>query len=222
MDLFAHIDNYCERTDPSLWSEPFNALSNLAFLIAAWLLWRQALGKPMQMELRALAVMIALIGLCSGLFHVFGTVWGMVLDVASIALFILVYVHRYLRLIVKWPQWASWLGVLAFIATDRAIAALGPLGLNGSEGYLLPGATLAGFALWSRCRSPRSAPWLALAAIAFGVSLSLRTLDMMLCAKWPLGTHFAWHVLNAVVLYCSVRGLASMPVADLSDSPSRK
>ena len=29
------IDMYCERTDPGLWSEPLNALTNLAFLLAA-------------------------------------------------------------------------------------------------------------------------------------------------------------------------------------------
>ena len=28
------IDLYCERTDAGLWSEPFNALSNLGFLLA--------------------------------------------------------------------------------------------------------------------------------------------------------------------------------------------
>jgi len=29
------IDNYCERIDPSFWSEPVNAMTNLAFIVAA-------------------------------------------------------------------------------------------------------------------------------------------------------------------------------------------
>jgi hypothetical protein len=29
------IDLYCERVSPSFWAEPVNAVSNLAFLIAA-------------------------------------------------------------------------------------------------------------------------------------------------------------------------------------------
>jgi hypothetical protein len=209
MNLFEHVDNYCERTDASLWSEPFNALTNLAFLIAAIMLWRQARGNPRQTELRCLAALIALIGICSGLFHFYGTVWGMILDVAGIALFILVYIHRYLRLLVKWPLWACWLGVFAFLAADRAIAALGRFGLNGSEGYLLPGATLAVFALWSRRHAPASTRWLGAATLVFLLSFSLRTLDMALCASWPLGTHFAWHMLNALVLYCCARSLAA-------------
>ncbi|MCH2417867.1 MAG: hypothetical protein MK222_03920, partial [Candidatus Poseidoniia archaeon] len=33
-DWFEAIDNYCERTDASLWAEPLNAFSNLAFIAA--------------------------------------------------------------------------------------------------------------------------------------------------------------------------------------------
>jgi hypothetical protein len=208
MNLLAHIDNYCERTDPSLWSEPLNALSNIAFLIAAAALWRHGHGTPRHKEFRVLSMLVAAIGICSGLFHIFGTVWGMLLDVGSIALFILVYIHRYLRLLAKWPRRACWLGVLIFIACDRAIAARGSFGLNGSEGYLLPGATLMLFAIWSRRHATTATPWLGAAALVFMLSLSLRTLDMAICASWPLGTHFAWHLLNALVLYCCVRSLA--------------
>ncbi len=32
------------------------------------------------------------------------------------------------------------------------------------------------------------------------VSLVLRSLDAPLCAANPLGTHFLWHLLNAVML----------------------
>ena len=156
-----------------------------------------------------LAALVIGVGICSGLFHIFGTVWGMWLDAGSIAIFILVFLHRYLRRIARWPAWACWLGVLAFLVADRAIAALGNLGLNGSEGYLLPAATLSLFTLWSRLRKTAATPWLGMATLIFIVSLTARTLDMALCGVWPTGTHFAWHLLNALVLYCSVRGLAA-------------
>ena len=32
------------------------------------------------------------------------------------------------------------------------------------------------------------------------VSLTFRTLDEPLCAAIPLGTHFLWHILNAIML----------------------
>lgn len=224
MNLFAHIDNYCERTDPSLWSEPLNALSNLAFLIAAAMLWHWARDKPLRNELRALAVLIAFIGICSGLFHVFGTVWGMLLDVGGIALFIFAYIHCYLRQLAQWPLWACWLGVLIFIAEDRGLAKftsmVGGFGLNGSEGYLLPAATLAAFAIWSRHFDKAATPWLSAATSIFVVSLSLRFVDMNLCAAWTFGTHFAWHLLNALVLYCCVRALAAANGRDPQCDPN--
>jgi len=42
MDWFAPIDLYCERTVPGLTGEPFNAVSNLAFFLAAALSTRSA------------------------------------------------------------------------------------------------------------------------------------------------------------------------------------
>ena len=37
-----YIDVYCERVGPGLWAEPVNALTNAAFFLAGWLLWRNA------------------------------------------------------------------------------------------------------------------------------------------------------------------------------------
>ena len=36
------IDLYCERFGPGIWAEPINALTNLAFLVAAFAAWRLA------------------------------------------------------------------------------------------------------------------------------------------------------------------------------------
>lgn len=36
--------------------------------------------------------------------------------------------------------------------------------------------------------------------MVFTVSLTFRTLDEPLCAALPIGTHYAWHVLNATTL----------------------
>lgn len=36
----ATIDAYCERLGPGFWGEPLNAISNLAFCLTAWLVWR--------------------------------------------------------------------------------------------------------------------------------------------------------------------------------------
>jgi hypothetical protein len=45
------------------------------------------------------------------------------------------------------------------------------------------------------------------AAGVFLVSTFFRTIDNAICPYFPVGSHFLWHVLVAVVLYLSVRGL---------------
>jgi hypothetical protein len=37
-------------------------------------------------------------------------------------------------------------------------------------------------------------------AVILLVSLTARSLDEILCSNWPLGTHFLWHILNAMML----------------------
>ena len=41
MSLNRTVDVYCERVDASFWSEPLNAITNVSFVLAAWLLWRE-------------------------------------------------------------------------------------------------------------------------------------------------------------------------------------
>jgi hypothetical protein len=37
-----YVDGYCERVAPGLWGEPLNAVSNIAFLVAAVAVWLAA------------------------------------------------------------------------------------------------------------------------------------------------------------------------------------
>ena len=90
MDWFRAVNSYCERTDASYWSEPVNALSNAAFLVAAVVAWRLA-ARAGDRAAQALALILAVIGVGSFLFHTHAQVWAMVADVVPIQVFILVY-----------------------------------------------------------------------------------------------------------------------------------
>jgi hypothetical protein len=57
------VDGYCERLTPGYWAEPVNAVTNMAFVVAAALVWRRTAGLPLA---RAMAVVLAAIGVCSG------------------------------------------------------------------------------------------------------------------------------------------------------------
>ena len=43
------------------------------------------------------------------------------------------------------------------------------------------------------------------ATLLFFISLTLRTLDKEICSLFPIGTHFLWHVLNAIFLFYIVK-----------------
>lgn len=193
---------YCERLDPGWWGEPLNAVSNLGFLLAAGLAWRHLSRRPdAPAGTTLLAVLLALVGLASLSFHVLATRLTLVLDVAFIALFNVAYLWLFLRRVLSWRAPAAWLAVAGFIGIDVLRGALLPPGLlYGSAMYLPPLCVLLLLAWAARRRSGAAAGRMGAAAAVFAVSLSARTLDQPLCAIWPPGLHFVWHLLNALVL----------------------
>ncbi|MBM9595314.1 hypothetical protein [Roseitranquillus sediminis] len=54
-----------------------------------------------------------------------------------------------------------------------------------------------------------TAAGLAAGAILLALSLLLRSADLRLCQQLPLGTHFAWHLINALMLGYDDRSLSA-------------
>ncbi|MBB5808758.1 hypothetical protein F4560_008526 [Saccharothrix ecbatanensis] len=196
------VDAYCERLAPGLWAEPLNAVSNAAFLIAAAVLWWRY--RPRQKSLRALPVLLALVGLGSLSFHTVADTLTNLFDVGFIAVYVIwyliVFAHHYLN--VRWAF--AWLAAPVFIVFAVAVAPLGAKIPGGSGIYLAPFLALL---LVTVVAVAKQMPWhdLALAAGVFLVSVTLRTLDQPVCGAWPSGTHYFWHLLNAVVLFLVAR-----------------
>lgn len=220
MDPWARLDLYCERTDPGFWAEPANALSNAAFLIAAAVVWHHAAGAPplRARDARLLAALIGLIGVGSFLFHTLATVWASWLDQGAIALYIYVFLWLFLARIAALPWWGALAGLGVFAVASRALTAQFPPGsLNGSYAYLPALLALGALAAYAWRRRHPGAATLAAGAAVFAASITLRSVDLTLCESWPLGTHFAWHCLNAVVLGLTATALA--PAAARTSGP---
>ncbi len=203
MDWSAPIDLYCERTDASFWAEPANALTNAAFLIAAaaafWL-WRRQSGSDRSRDWPALAliVVVVAVGIGSFAFHTLATRGAVLADVIPIAVFIYGYRLLALRRFLGLAAGVAVAIVAAYAVGAQALSWLAPpYALNGSVGYLP--------ALVARAAHGPARRGLELAAMIFTVSLALRTIDLKACDTFPLGTHFSWHLLNAVVLYILLR-----------------
>ena len=160
------VIDYCERQDHGFWSEPVNALTNIAFLLAAaaaFALWRRR--RETDYPALALIVVTALVGVGSFIFHTVATRGAMLFDVIPIAVFIYGYFLLALRRFFG-------LGALASTAITLLFAAGSYLventfhGLHGSVGYLPALGAMICFAalLWPRTRR-RTADGLALAAL---------------------------------------------------------
>jgi peptidoglycan/LPS O-acetylase OafA/YrhL len=204
MDWSDPVDLYCERTDASLWSEPVNAVTNAAFLIAALLalrLWRR--GDREDWPALALIIAVAAVGAGSFVFHTVATRAAILADVIPIAVFIYGYLLLALVRFLHLRVGSAAAIVVAYAVCAQALSALVPRLLNGSVGYLPALAALIAVALAAREQDTRRD--LGLAAVVFAISLAFRTADLAVCAEFPLGTHFVWHMLNAIVLYALLR-----------------
>ncbi|HRH79942.1 MAG TPA: hypothetical protein PLW81_02735 [Thiobacillaceae bacterium] len=211
------IDLYCERTGTEFWSEPVNALTNLAFLVAAGLLLRVWLAAyrgrtAAGWDRLLLVILVAAIGLGSGLFHTFARTWAAMADVLPIALFISVFLLVSLKRLagLGWPATLAWFAAYhgANVLAQRH---LDPALLNGSVFYLPSFAALALLAAWLAWRGHVRSRRFTGAAVLFLVSLGFRSADMAVCAAWPLGTHFLWHLLNATLLWLLVCAVMDNP-----------
>jgi hypothetical protein len=193
------LDLYCERLAPGLLAEPLNAITNAGFLIAALWAWRAA-GR--RTDLRLLAALLAAIGLGSGLFHTFATPLAQWCDVIPIALLQLLYLRLYLRRVVGLRSHTT-AAYLLIYGLSLAVASRSGTLLNGSLAYAPAALTLLILGVVHYRLRGRSE--VLGAALLFLVSLFARSIDLALCAQWPAGTHFIWHLLNAALLAALLR-----------------
>lgn len=214
MDWSSPVDLYCERTDPSFWAEPINAMTNASFLIAAaiaFIQWRRA--KTRDWPVLALIVLTAVIGIGSFIFHTVATRGAALFDTIPIAVFIYGYLFFALRRFLNLSFVLSAALLVAFIVLSYAEAAVVPRGaLNGSHAYLP--ALAATFVVGWFASGRASGRFILVAGVTLAISLFFRSIDQAVCEALPLGTHFLWHSLNGVALYLLLRAaLADQPPA---------
>ena len=205
----AYVDLYCERLVPGLLAEPVNAVTNVAFFVAAWALWRQGRREGSGSgELSVLIGLMIAIGVGSGLFHTFAETWAMVLDVVPILLFQLAFLWIYSRRVIGWQGLSAAALVGGFLLASLYARGFPHL-LNGSLTYALAITTILALGTYHWLAKEPARFILIAAAGVFALSLFFRTIDEAVCPQFPLGTHFMWHLLDAVVLYLCGRTLVA-------------
>ena len=203
------VDNYCERTSSALGAELVNAVTNVAFLLAAWAAWRLWSKHPNLAVNGIMNVLIAtmvVVGLGSFVFHTIALRWAEWGDVIPILAFVVVYFWLVLRCFLRWPFTQTFLTLLLFLTLTLFAEARVPSEVLWGGAMYLPALfaiTALGVALYRQL--PNAGTSMLIAAAVFIFSFAARTLDMKICDAFPLGTHFLWHLLNALLLYLLVR-----------------
>lgn len=206
MDLTASVDIYCERLGPEFWAEPINALSNLAFIIAALVGLREARRLGWNSGwITLLCGLACCIGIGSFLFHTFAQRWAGIADVVPILLFILCYLFAASHFLfgLRWPIAVPAALVafgLALTAREGVLLIAPKEQLNGTEGYAPALALLVGSAIILAIMKKPAAKWIAAAAVTFTVSMGARIADAAVCEAFPTGTHFLWHTFNGLMI----------------------
>lgn len=144
------------------------------------------------------------IGIGSTLFHTFaskGTIWA---DIFPIAGFTLAYTLFNLRRFLGMDWGKAILVFAAFYIVAGLITYAVPDWLrqasNGTTGYLPPFLALAFFGAWVSATGNRAGWYNLTGSAIFVVSVICRMIDPLVCASFPLGTHFLWHVFNGLML----------------------
>jgi hypothetical protein len=210
-DLSRPVDIYCERVSQALDAEPLNALSNIAFLVAAWAAWRlqgRRYNPVVGRWVRFLSLWMVVVGIGSAVFHTVATRWAEWADVIPILIFMLSYcwliltVFFRLGIPLKIAILAAFFAATFYLESDEFEYLLW-----GGAMYLPTFAVLGGAALALWKLHPEFGKTILVALALFVLSFAARTADMPLCGVLPVGTHYFWHILNATVLFLLVRAV---------------
>ncbi len=205
--LFKSLDIYCERVDASFWSEPVNALTNIFIFLAGFLGFkvilrlRKSSGKKQALIAASMAMVT---GCGSFLFHTFANVLTMWLDVIPIILFQIFSINFYLqyifnrKLLFRGSFLVIFVGLSLYLQTEKFNTYF-----NGSMLYFPSIITLIVFGiLCLKQKFYEVGKYTLVGVSVFVISISARSMDMSVCEKFPLGTHFIWHSLNGILIFC--------------------
>ena len=203
------IGFYCGRYGSGFFDEPQNSFSNVAFLIGALFAYRawRTTGSNDRFQL-VLVLMLGAVGIGSFTFHSYPTPTTLYVDLVPIQVYILAVLAYTLTRLLRctWP--AATLVLVGFTLIRQGWIYLLPPGILGGGVTHVP--TLAALLLLVLVLARRGLPlwrFLVAAAASYGAALVVRSWDIPLCSSFPLGLHWAWHVLTASAATLVLMGL---------------
>lgn len=198
---------YCEAGVGLLGVQPVNTISNIAIFISAYFAYRLIVNRHIQsLAIKILPIFVFLTGIGSTLWHGYPNVFTGIADGIFLFIFLVIALYFLLDRLVG-NKIVVLLGTILFIVVQIPFQVGLLPAFNGLIPYFI--IFLTGLMLFYGIliRYHGLAGQLIAILGVFAAALFFRTLDLPICASIGIGTHFLWHLLNALAFYLMVRFL---------------
>ena len=202
IDIFSKFPQYCESATNFWLHEPLNAITNLAFIIGAYYLFKLIKKEKLSMPLGLILLSLMIIlGLGSLAWHSYRSLPTLLLDEIPIYIFI-IFAGYYLTQSLTHIQKITLMILVSIGVIYYLIFAYIP-GINLSNGVLKYVFALLIFIVLSTLVVEKSGSGhnFIIPISIFVFAIVFRIIDLFVCSKFPIGTHFIWHILVALVMY---------------------
>lgn len=201
---------YCENLQNAIVSQPVNIISNLAFFVAALILFFELKNKNKgTLQLKIFIILIGLIGIGSIIWHIYPNDITIYFDVFPIVLFSLIFAYYLILKITGNKKYAKiGLGALLIYISICSIILRNYFHskfVNGAYEYLLLILLFVMILIYCYFKKSPLFKYLLILSILFTVALFFRQIDLIICGHRRSGTHFLWHIINSVAIYFSAK-----------------
>lgn len=210
------MSTYCESGVGLFYTQPINTISNIALLISAYFAYQ--LIKTNHINNRVIKILpfiLAVTGIGSMLWHGLPNLLTSFADTLPLFAFVLVSLFFLLDKLLK-KRVLVWQILLIFILVEIPFIFHILPSFNGFLSYLivLIFGVFVFYGLTKKYKTLTSD--LTIVIVLFAIALFFRTLDHTVCSVLSIGTHFIWHILNALVLYLLIRVFVLMDLKTFS------
>ena len=139
------------------------------------------------------------------MFHTFATRWAGMADIIPIAGMVLIYHLATMHKIARLPLSAAWGSIIIIPLLSVPLSAILPDAMGASQAYAPVFVLFAAYTYLHWRNESRELWLLPIAIVVFGMSLTMRMLDGLICDIFPYGVHYLWHILNSITLYLAFR-----------------